>query len=110
MQAGIRQHKSLCAKQWLYFAVGEAMEEPARLNLFQLFHDISIAAARRGRNNVLVKGPWDEHDQDKQVDHGTHGAHGFWSKSCEHGWRCQLGMESNKHLRLLELAQIPPLE
>ena len=66
-----------------YLVVGEAMQQPARLDFFQLFHDIAVAAARRGGHNVLVEGPWDEDDEDKEIHHGADGAHGLWAGSCE---------------------------
>jgi hypothetical protein len=57
--------------------VGEPVQEPACLDLFQLFHDIAVAAARGGSDNVLVEGPWDEYDEDEEVDHCADGAHGL---------------------------------
>lgn len=40
-----------------------------------LNHDISIAAAARRRNNVLVEGKRDEDDDGDEIDGGAHGAH-----------------------------------
>lgn len=59
------------------------VQEPARLNLFQVLHDIAITATRRRYDNVFVEWPRYEYNDYEQVHHSADSAHGLRAMSCE---------------------------
>lgn len=84
------------------------MEEPARFHFSQLFHNISIAAPRGRRNDVLVEWPGDKCNQGEEIHHGCDCAHRLRTMSCE----LELIGKFNIciHLGLLDLAQVASFE
>lgn len=55
------------------------MQEPPRLDLFNLLNDISIPTPRCRGDNVFVKGERDEDYDHKEIHHSADGAHGLRS-------------------------------
>lgn len=88
--------------------MGKLVQETAGLNLLELEHDITVSAAGRGSDDVLVEGPRNKDYQHEDVHHGAHGAHRLGAASREHVVGLRLG--GGVHLRLLELAQVATLE
>lgn len=84
------------------------MKETTSLNMLELQDDITIAAARRSGNDVLVEWPRYEDYQHEDIHHGADGAHGLGAASREQVVELKLG--GRVHLHLLELAHVASLE
>ena len=57
----------------------KSMEDAAVLHLVALEYEISVATARRRRDDVFVKRKWYEDNYNKQINDGAHGTHRFGS-------------------------------